>query len=470
MPGFPSFLNTASSSDRFDYDGLPPELASEAQAVNRRQQMANYLMQQGLQPHQGQMVGRFYVPPSPIQGLAGLAQVAAGVYSGNKADEARKGISTKSQAMLADAMQRYKEASGPVTSEGPRPTAQVMPPPQNLGPHAGLMPQPDAAPTTVELPGPGAPVQTPRSPEEKRQAIVEQLMLSTHPQAQAVGKLLAQQVDTAEQRGLDRDVRREGLASNAELRKGQIEANLMNTQALIDSKDRQGQDTNALKAELAKQQAELQKSLHSMDIAGRKDVATIMADSRKDSAGLKAGAGKEDAEKGKENLGLLIGQLHDYYDQLNKEGGITSTGKGSVDNAMSRLSSSAVGQTFGGVVGSKNQSLRDSIAQQRPLLMQAIMKANKMTAKSMDSNVELKLWLATATDPTLGYEANKRALDMLEKLYGGGGGGGEQAAPVSPSQDHASAQNGVPPGAKQIGTSKGKPVYQLPDGSKVIAE
>jgi len=28
----------------------------------------------------------------------------------------------------------------------------------------------------------------------------------------------------------------------------------------------------------------------------------------------------------------------------------------------------------------------------------------------------------------------------------------------------------LPPGSKQIGTSQGKPVYQLPDGSKVIGK
>jgi hypothetical protein len=69
-------------------------------------------------------------------------------------------------------------------------------------------------------------------------------------------------------------------------------------------------------------------------------------------------------------------------------------------------------------LGTKTQSLRNTIAQQRPLLMQAIMKATGMTAKQMDSNVELKLWLSTATDPTLDLQSNMKSLDMLEQLYG----------------------------------------------------
>jgi hypothetical protein len=48
------------------------------------------------------------------------------------------------------------------------------------------------------------------------------------------------------------------------------------------------------------------------------------------------------------------------------------------------------------------------------------MKATGMSAKQMDSNAELKLYLATATDPTLDVATNKRALDMILSLYGGG--------------------------------------------------
>ena len=59
-----------------------------------------------------------------------------------------------------------------------------------------------------------------------------------------------------------------------------------------------------------------------------------------------------------------------------------------------------------------------SPSQTRPLLMQAIMKASGMSAKQMDSNAEMKLWLATATDPTLDVQANIAALDRLEGMFG----------------------------------------------------
>ena len=48
------------------------------------------------------------------------------------------------------------------------------------------------------------------------------------------------------------------------------------------------------------------------------------------------------------------------------------------------------------------------------------MKATGMSAKQMDSNAELKLWLSTATDPTKGYEANIEALNNIASKYGSG--------------------------------------------------
>ena len=41
-----------------------------------------------------------------------------------------------------------------------------------------------------------------------------------------------------------------------------------------------------------------------------------------------------------------------------------------------------------------------------------------MSAKQMDSNAELKMYLAAATDPSLDYESNINALKQLERLFG----------------------------------------------------
>ena len=44
------------------------------------------------------------------------------------------------------------------------------------------------------------------------------------------------------------------------------------------------------------------------------------------------------------------------------------------------------------------------------------MQAMGISAKQLDSNAELKLWLSAATDPTLDLQANKSALANLERM------------------------------------------------------
>jgi len=126
---------------------------------------------------------------------------------------------------------------------------------------------------------------------------------------------------------------------------------------------------------------------------------------------------------------VSLATLRDAYNRLEKGGGITSTEKSGLENVGSALSSSALGQAAGKLTGSQNQSVRNDIAMSRPALLAALMKATGMSAKQMDSNAELKLWLSTATDPTLDVESNRRALDNIEKRYLGGG---KPTAPGAP--------------------------------------
>ena len=133
-------------------------------------------------------------------------------------------------------------------------------------------------------------------------------------------------------------------------------------------------------------------------------------------------AGKElQTEEGKASVDAQVANLRDLYNQLQERRGITDTEKGPLSNLTAGIASTGVGQAAGRMVGTKNQSLRNQIAQSRPLLLQAIKNATGMTAKQMDSNVELKMYLAAATDPTLDVQANLAALDNLSRLFGLGG-------------------------------------------------
>ncbi len=81
---------------------LPPELFQQQQALNRQQQMAQLLMQQGQQMPSGQMVSGRFVAPSFFQYAAPLAQTFAATKLSEKGD--------KQAAELAKALrQRYAE-------------------------------------------------------------------------------------------------------------------------------------------------------------------------------------------------------------------------------------------------------------------------------------------------------------------------------------------------------------------------
>lgn len=134
-------------------------------------------------------------------------------------------------------------------------------------------------------------------------------------------------------------------------------------------------------------------------------------------ADAKAQALAQRQADGANDVDVALGTLRDAYSRLEEGGGITSTNKSSGANAAASIASSGVGQAAGRLFGTKNQSARNDIAMSRPGLLAAVMKATGMSAKQMDSNAELKLWLSTATDPTLDVESNRKALDNIERKY-----------------------------------------------------
>ena len=93
--------------------GLPPEILGQQQQLNRQQQMAQMLMQQGQQMPQGQMISGRYVAPSIFAQLAPLAQMYAGQKmlerGDQKALDLAKQLREGQSAALADYM---KEAQG----------------------------------------------------------------------------------------------------------------------------------------------------------------------------------------------------------------------------------------------------------------------------------------------------------------------------------------------------------------------
>jgi hypothetical protein len=160
------------------------------------------------------------------------------------------------------------------------------------------------------------------------------------------------------------------------------------------------------------------------------------------------------ATAGQATISELANKLSGLYDKLDEGGGIVSTKMREGSNIGRAISGSYVGRATGHALGGENQRIRESIENTRPLLLQAIKSATGMSAKQMDSNVELKMYLMAATDPTKSLESNKEALATLVQLYGIGGVGvangsdvAESAAPAAPARKNVCADAKAKPKA-----------------------
>jgi hypothetical protein len=113
---------------------LTPEDYAQQQQLNRQQQMAQLLLQQGVQQPQGQMVSGRYVPTSFFQNLVPLANLAASQYVGNKADT--------EAAKLAERIRQGKATAEEKIANLTFGTPDV--PTELAGPYAGKVPMPVA--------------------------------------------------------------------------------------------------------------------------------------------------------------------------------------------------------------------------------------------------------------------------------------------------------------------------------------
>ena len=125
--------------------------------------------------------------------------------------------------------------------------------------------------------------------------------------------------------------------------------------------------------------------------------------------------------KGKNLVNDVATDMATSYGVLKDLGGIKSRENSPQKNMSAALQSSAVGQIGGSLMGTPEQDARDAIKSQRPILVQAIVKATGMSSQQINSNQELKNMLDAATDPGLGYETNIKTLNKINKRFGLGG-------------------------------------------------
>ena len=95
---------------------LPPEVALEQQRLTRQQQMAQALMQNTQQP-QGQMIGNRFVAPSIFQNLQPVANMLAGAYIGNQADEKQLALADRLRKRESEVLGKYMTSMTPVQAK-----------------------------------------------------------------------------------------------------------------------------------------------------------------------------------------------------------------------------------------------------------------------------------------------------------------------------------------------------------------
>jgi hypothetical protein len=99
-----------------DIGTLPPEVALEQQRLTRQQQMAQALMQNNQQP-QGQMIGNRFVAPSIFQNLQPVANMLAGAYISNKADEKQLALADQLRKRESEVLGKYMTSMTPVEAK-----------------------------------------------------------------------------------------------------------------------------------------------------------------------------------------------------------------------------------------------------------------------------------------------------------------------------------------------------------------
>lgn len=119
---------------------MSPEDYAQQQSLNRQQQMAQLLMQQGTQQPQGQMVSGRYVPTSFFQNLLPIANIAASQYVGNKADTEAAKLAQR----IRDAKGAKEQAITSLITGMPEVKTELA------GPYAGNVPMPVATKEAVK--------------------------------------------------------------------------------------------------------------------------------------------------------------------------------------------------------------------------------------------------------------------------------------------------------------------------------
>lgn len=445
-----------------DYYSDTP-LGPQEQAIQRRQKIAEMLMQQGQTPiDTNRMAGVYVAPVSPLEAIGKLAQAYFGNKRGQEANAEYEGLAKQRQQGVADALAQYQR-----TAQGtPAVTQQVE---GEISPaRQGYVPSPEQfadRPNFNVTPGEVTPAVRGMTTQEVSPAIagnpraaVTQAMMSQYPELQRFAAvemanqnrkedLASTQAARAQEAQAAREARAQELelrlqdarTSNADRLAMQKELAVMNhdTQVAIAnqaSEDRRFAVANRAQAEHAPSMTEIVDPNDPTRLL-RVDARTYKGGTV-GSPGVLGISGKEPTAaakeqkqfEGKQGLAGSLDALESAYTQLDKMGGIVNNQKGTLHNLVAKAGSSGLGQMVGGALGTDEQSLRNEIKGTVPLLILDIKNATGASAQQMNSDRELQNFMRAASDPNSDIKSNLKLLKNLRDKYVG-----KSAAPAAPS-------------------------------------
>lgn len=363
----------------------------------------------------------------------------------------------------------------------------------------GTQAQPSPSPAPAPTPSP-----TPAPRKETMDDLVD-LLTHQHPQVRRYGEMraamLQKQNELESQReflsgekALDRDVRREGILENSRMREAQMQNTMALTQMQIDARMQAGKDANDLKESLAKQANDLQKlqiqtaaELKKAEIGSRAETAKqhdetlkAISQSKLDKRGTLPTPALKMQQEALDAIGTSaaiksdIGSIRSQIDSGKLKLGLLSNLAGEAKNriGMSDENSRNLASFKATLEKMRNDSLRLNKGVQTE--GDSVRAWNELIANINDPEVVKQRLSEIEAINERGVNLQRLNVDTIRQNFGAGpletDEFTKQPAVVGGNKGGGSVINALPQGAKQIGTSGGKPVYQTPDGKKFIGE
>lgn len=147
----------------------------------------------------------------------------------------------------------------------------------------------------------------------------------------------------------------------------------------------------------------------------------------------------EQMNKSADKAQSTLDSIKQNFQKLGDMGGIVDDRLGWQQNIARSARASDLGQYFGKKTGSQIQTIRNEINMAKPSLMLDLMQSSGASARALDSDNELRLWLTSVGDTQVSLQTNMAMLERIQKYLdlGRPQGGMPAAGAAAPASDYS---------------------------------